>query len=754
MEAIKLPGSVRYATAAAILIVVTAAWAAALSISIAGVDGEGGQDVDLMLPYLMLPSVNMSASLSVASPGDVLNYTIRCHNPGPKELSCVVVTLRHPIQAIAISARPPLDGGTGYRWSLGIIPTGSTAEIVVAVAIGEMGTEPDEGYLLNSTAILSSAEGGPATASGSVSVMVVPQERLNGNASSINEASRSRSSVYGSEGDASTSIIDANGVVGVSSKGQAGLETSSNASIMYSSRSNAVSGTSGIYGSGDLLTASGSGISSSTWIKNGATGSVMSEDYLYARSIDSDRSIIMDNNGTTVSGDTQFNGMAHADYLKLSDHNDSRGHISSTFESSEDYLGTFNVNFSADEYGRNVQESRSVVGEGQVSADTRIDESHRSHQSGTGSYSSDEEFVTHTGFISKYLDVSQGAMSYMLAPGRWINSSLEWNEGILSKTNNSLISEEVMYADRIKRSTVARGTKELATELSFSGLASLNTVKGDILDIDEAYAGNYTVTRDVQLMGNAAYSSPHIWIQKEGSILGDGTSAGYRITIINDGGMTLAPVYVRDIFPPGTAFLSASVRPSTLDGSHAEWTLTHLSVGDVSVIHIVLEIPEDSAEAGSGLVNRVEAEGACQGGTVTAANFSAIAGDWLGCCPVQVTLSKEVWTDPSDPLIVWYRLRMQNIHGTPVAAKIMDSLPEGMIYINSSIPLEGGETVAYGSILRWTQSDLEPGEIFSIEYRVRAVKEGSYTNSAHADAYTVDGTEGQADATATVRAGS
>lgn len=696
----------------------------------------------------MLPSVNMTTSKSSASPGDVLNYTIHCYNPGPEDLSSVVVTLRHPIQAIAIWAMPSTDDGTGNRWSLGTIPAGSTAEIVVAVTIGETGKEPDEGYLLNSTAILSSAEGGPATASGSVSLVVVPRYRQNVNASSGNGASRSGfNGDDGADGDVSTSLTASSEEV------RGGLQTSSNASIRYSSRSNAVSEASGPGESGDRSTSYGGGIASSTWIKNGATGATMSQDYLYARSLESTRSIIMDNNGTTVSGDAQFDGMAHTGYIKLAGDNASKGHRAAAFESSQDYLGSFYINFSADEYGRNIQEARSVSGAGQVSADTRIGESQRSHQSGTGSYSADEEFVTHTGFISKNLDVSGGSMSYMVAPGRWINSSLKWNEGIWSKTNNSLISEEIRYADRIQKSTVARGTKEMATEVSFSGLAGLRTAKGATLDIDENYAGNYTITRDVQLMGNAAYSRPHLYIKKEGAILGDGTYAGYRITVVNDGSLTLAPVYVRDIFSAGTAFINASVRPSALDGSHAQWTLTHLSVGDISVIDITLQIPEDSADAGSGLVNRVEAEGVYQGGSVSASNFSAIGGDWLGCCPVQVALDKEAWIDSSDPLIVWYRLKLQNRHDTPVAARITDSLPEGMIYINGSMPLERGETMAYGSILSWSESDLEPGEIFTIEYRVRAVREGSYMNSAHVGAFAIDGTEGQADATASVRTG-
>ena len=79
--------------------------------------------------------------------------------------------------------------------------------------------------------------------------------------------------------------------------------------------------------------------------------------------------------------------------------------------------------------------------------------------------------------------------------------------------------------------------------------------------------GAYDITRKVQLTGISRYDRPHITVTKEGNMTKrffNKTMADvmqYVITITNDGNRALAPINVRDIFPPGTEYIGSSIRP-------------------------------------------------------------------------------------------------------------------------------------------------------------------------------------------------
>jgi uncharacterized repeat protein (TIGR01451 family) len=499
--------------------------------------------------------------------------------------------------------------------------------------------------------------------------------------------------------------------------------------------------------------------------KNWITGASMSEEYLYASRIDRDGSRELDENGSTMTTETEFVGAGHIGVLKRSEPDQSNPKIPPVFESGEDYVGSFHVYERVDEYGKNVQSDRSVQGEGYVAVDRRIRDTQRTYESGTGSYDTEEMIRTHTNYIAKDINAVQGPGGYTYSPNFHSGSDLKWKEGMWSKSSNTTfrggdlvfsmapdgsyatyIGEEFSSADRLNKESIARGLNEMDTVASFSGRAAFRTVllpsfnnSTEKIDIAEEYAGQYEIARKTLLTGVAKYDQPHISVIKEGrTILAryNGTSnavlAEYRITVTNYGSRALGPIYVKDLFPPGTRFINASVRPTELASGYASWMLTHLAVGGRSTIELMLNVTE---EAAGDLVNRVEVAGGYDGRWVTAANFSVIEAAWLSCCPPEISLEKAVEADPENPAIVSYTITVRNLASSAVAARITDYVPDGLTIIESSVvPSEYWQGRAV-----WTFSEIGAGEVKVIEYKARALRDGSYTNRVHIDASSVGG---------------
>jgi len=130
------------------------------------------------------------------------------------------------------------------------------------------------------------------------------------------------------------------------------------------------------------------------------------------------------------------------------------------------------------------------------------------------------------------------------------------------------------------------------------------------ISMDHQYEGDYLVRQSVYLRGVPRYDRPHLTVTKKGEIdvqncTGSATIARYVITVENNGNRALGPICIRDDFPPGARFVSASVRPSELTLTSANWTLTHLSIGDVATIKLNLDV----TDSGDSVVNRVETSG-------------------------------------------------------------------------------------------------------------------------------------------------
>ncbi|MEA2046517.1 MAG: hypothetical protein U9N48_08395, partial [Euryarchaeota archaeon] len=486
--------------------------------------------------------------------------------------------------------------------------------------------------------------------------------------------------------------------------------------------------------------------------KNRITGATMYETYHYATSLDRNSYIKLDKNGSTMIVDSTFEGMGHIGLLKKGDN---RSAVQGTplFESREDYTGSFRIYEKVDEYGSGVTFDKSASGTGLVAVDKRVNNSQKTYESGTGTYDSEELIRTHTNYIAKDISLAFEPMNQSLTDNVSINASLKWKEGMWSKNpKTSLIGEEYTSIERLEKETVASGLNQMDTEAKFRGQAEYRAILRDEVDLDESYAGEYSIKRRVLIQGIPKYDHPHLNVTKvlvgiaqekagtkEEILAGEDTDkiidvATYEIIVENDGDRALHPIYVRDIFPPGARYIDASARPAELTSMSANWTLTHLSIGDVSTITLRLDVTEYQ---GDELVNRAEACGEYNGDMICDANFSAPEIDWLTCClneTVRVTKTAEV--DQNVTNVVMYTLTIQKLEDCTRAAEVTDVLPEGMKLLDASIP---PSSYVNGTVT-WNLIDIMPFTTKKIVYRTEALQSGHFVNEARVDVRSVDGT--------------
>jgi len=434
--------------------------------------------------------------------------------------------------------------------------------------------------------------------------------------------------------------------------------------------------------------------------KNRVTGTSLSEYYRYATSIDRQSVVFLDKNGSTMAIDSEFEGTGHVGFLKMPTNRSSQD--APIFEASEDYAGSFKILETVDEYGSSVTSEKSTSGEGLVTVDKRVKDSQRSYESGTGAYDSEEFVATHTNYISKEIGLVYSQVDQSLTDDVSIDASMKWKEGIYSKTAGaSFIGEEYTGATKLDKETVAMGLNEMDTEANFSGRARYRAVLEDEVDFDEQYNGDYSIERKILFSGVPKYDRPHLTVVKNGSLhqetvldakeenlVGESrdeviTVATYIITVENDGNRALAPVHVKDLFPPGAVFINSSVRPSEETEGSATWTLTHISIGGKSEIVLNLDVSKYSSDE---LVNRVVVTGGVNNETeevVAAANFSALEMGWLTCCTNEtVSATKTAEQDEENPNVVWYRVDITNWADATRVATVTDHLPDGMVLLD------------------------------------------------------------------------
>jgi|GEM_PF-5644542 len=512
-------------------------------------------------------------------------------------------------------------------------------------------------------------------------------------------------------------------------------------------------------------------ISSYTSLKNGATGAYLSQEYQYADALHQVRHIRMDNNGSQMETDAEFNGRSGWEYRKESDRQ-TEPPDAAAYQEAGDFIGSFHLLQRIDEYGSNLQSERSASGQGAVAVHLEMGEDMTSRQRGTGNYQAREVVQTQGRYLARDISAIQAPFNFSYTPSLSASTNLSWGEGLWSRGTDSAghsgvdfgyhaggklatyIGQQFSGADRLQVNRVARGLYEMEMDASFSGRAALRTqvsgTENQNLDLDQTYGGEYNISQKVELAGTYRYDHPHLEVRKYGRVREDyyrGQEidlAEYTITVVNLGNQPLGPVHVQDLFPPHTSFIDASLRPEELTAQGANWTLMYLPVGGYSTIELRLKVEE----AGRNLVNRVYAAGSYDGGWVTAGNYSALEWGWLPCCPLDVGANKTARLDPRDPRVVVFRLAFQNRALVPVAVTAIDLLPRGMVLHSASL-----EPEEKGGTLRWTFPEVGAGQTVVIEYRATATANGSYTNSAMVETVAIDGSGyglAQASATATV----
>jgi uncharacterized repeat protein (TIGR01451 family) len=445
--------------------------------------------------------------------------------------------------------------------------------------------------------------------------------------------------------------------------------------------------------------------------KNYATGGSTNEEYTYANRISRNSSLKLDENGSTMKTETDFEGVGHIGLVKKDADANRTWNASQIFESQEDYVGSFKINEKFDEYGKNAEYEKSVSGIGYVAGDRNIGNSQKSYESGTGKYQSEERISTVVNYIAKDINLTHLPTSYNYTPTFSTSSDLLWNEGMWSKTPTSLISEQFSFATDLDLQSTSRGLNEMVTKVGFTGQADFRTVYQDNshnnstgeVDQEETYVGQFDIQRKTTLGGVAKYDRPHLSLSKVARVdMLNTTFADYRITIENNGNQALGPVYVKDVFPTGTEYITSSLRPAELTTSYANWSLLSMGIGSKVIIDLRLNITEEP----SNLVNRVEAAGKYTESWTLARNFSVVRLNWLTCCPPQFSATKTAKVDALDPKVVWYSLSLKNREKYTMVAFLMDQLPLSMQLLNSS--LEPSENRS--NLITWTFLDLAPGE--------------------------------------------
>ena len=365
--------------------------------------------------------------------------------------------------------------------------------------------------------------------------------------------------------------------------------------------------------------------------KNGITNTTFRESYRYSSRVGIESRFDLDENQSLMKVNSSLDGLAHLGMLKLSTGGCKRGNASI---SQEDYAGSFHIQESISDLGQGVMMERSSSGTGYVARDAAIGPQ-RSYEWGSGEYRSDERMDSVSGSSAKELEASFQNLSLPVSAYTDLNISQKWFEGIISRTESSLISEEHSHASRLKMKAASSSPRERMSESSFSGRSRMRAAylgrsggnRSLELEAEEILMGNYTVKRKIILSGAARYDHPHLSLRKDGRKVED--VAAYTITICNDGNAALAPIFLQDIFPPGASFINSTLRPNRMDGNSSNWTILHLAIGDCLKIGINLDVESCQSD----IINRAAAVGSYSGGSVAARNISVLQANPLGSWP-------------------------------------------------------------------------------------------------------------------------
>lgn len=314
-----------------------------------------------------------------------------------------------------------------------------------------------------------------------------------------------------------------------------------------------------------------------------------------------------------------------------------------------------------------------------VTGGTGVELSQR--ESGSGEYLR-EDLITYNrkkNYIKEEsnLSVKHQSTSFALPEGRTLNFNSTWNEAECVKnylTSESL-NELYRYSTKIDRTSLLEmegNNTRMEVSSDFQGTRHMGYVKvaetdekGHITLEKEAssdYSGSFKVIEKLGTTytnGSTAitdvkhYDEPHLTVYQRGEQdATDSINLSYTISILNDGNAALGPIYVRDVFPAGTYFLDASIKPSEprrselFESRYANWTFTHLPIGQAVTIqlrvlrYVAVDVP----------INVVYVSAGYDGRWIYANDSTATNADYLSCSPQGICTKAQAgggWNPPN-----------------------------------------------------------------------------------------------------------
>jgi len=246
-------------------------------------------------------------------------------------------------------------------------------------------------------------------------------------------------------------------------------------------------------------------------------------------------------------------------------------------------------------------------------------------------------------------------VSFTLPRNRNLDYSSKWADDVRVKNYGSSesIHESYRYADTLERDRTVFADQNgslMDTEARFKGAYHLGyleetspDIKGHSSTLKEMtsdYSGSFEIVyklgsrfqnRSTAITKVRYYDEPHLTIYQSSEISRvDENTINLTISLLNDGNSSLGPIYMRDLFPVGTFYSSASTRPSSdiyPDTTSANWTFTYLPMGRSLTLYLqlgiyqVIDVP----------VNTVDVTAGLKGHWITATDAHAINYNWLSC---------------------------------------------------------------------------------------------------------------------------
>jgi len=311
-------------------------------------------------------------------------------------------------------------------------------------------------------------------------------------------------------------------------------------------------------------------------------GEVVTENFMYADSLQKNSSFDVDMNQTVYRSEANYgSGIARISYRK-----NIQDSPQSTKEIDENYHGSFRVFQSVDSYGENVKYDRSITGKGRVSSDKRT-EYQRSFEHGSGYYSAEESMDSTS--IMKDVKMLYSPQKETLGSMNISGGGL-WQEGMQTKNPEMglVISEEIKSASYIEKEA-EMDLSSLKFIGSFNGSMDTAILHGigpdnEKVRLEQSFVGEFNIDTAISLHPEPLHRYVHVNIEKK-AIMQEDNIVLFLINVTNDGSRPLKKLDVSDRLPLGLSFIDSSQR-AEVDGQFINWTISSLDIGRTMTIKL------------------------------------------------------------------------------------------------------------------------------------------------------------------------